>query len=175
MEAKYKVVTNSGSDLLWTGSLLHEIGVPPPILQLLDVSHAAIQFCTYEELRKIAVNVKSSRERTTAVGGDRLLNSFDFAVIGGASKIGTMMLTYPYQVIRARIQQRPNSYGMPKYFSSWHVVTETLRLEGVRGFYRGITANLLKNVPAASITFVVYENILKLFNVPKGKTGANNS
>ncbi|KAG0455054.1 hypothetical protein HPP92_024346, partial [Vanilla planifolia] len=142
---------------------------------LLLVSHAAIQFCTYEELRKIAVNVKSSRERTTAVGGDRLLNSFDFAVIGGASKIATMMLTYPYQVIRARIQQRPNSYGMPKYFSSWHVVTETLRLEGVRGFYRGITANLLKNVPAASITFVVYENILKLFNVPKGKTGANNS
>lgn len=34
------------------------------------------------------------------------------------------------------------------------------RFEGLRGFYRGITPNLLKNVPASSITFIVYENVL---------------
>lgn len=35
------------------------------------------------------------------------------------------------------------------------------RFEGIRGFYRGITPNLLKNVPASSITFIVFENVLK--------------
>lgn len=32
----------------------------------------------------------------------------------------------------------------------------------MRGFYKGITANLLKNAPASSITFIVYENVIKL-------------
>ncbi|PKA61429.1 Folate transporter 1, chloroplastic [Apostasia shenzhenica] len=136
---------------------------------LLLVSHAAIQFCAYEELRKIAIKLKGRGERTASRDPDRLLNSFDYATLGGASKITAILLTYPYQVIRARIQQRPTSSGMPKYMDSWHVVTETARFEGIRGFYRGITSNLLKNVPAASITFVVYENILKLFKAAQSK------
>ena len=43
------------------------------------------------------------------------------------------------------------------------------RFEGVRGFYKGITPNLLKNVPAASITFIVYENVLKLLKMARRK------
>lgn len=42
------------------------------------------------------------------------------------------------------------------------------RFEGVRGFYKGITPNLLKNVPASSITFIVYENVLKLLKLARG-------
>lgn len=41
------------------------------------------------------------------------------------------------------------------------------RFEGFGGFYRGITPNFLKNVPAASITFVVYENVLKLLKLTR--------
>lgn len=129
------------------------------------VSHAAIQFCAYEELRKIAVNIKGGRERTDAKNDDEILNSFDYATLGGASKVAAILLTYPSQVIRARIQQRPSSNGIPKYLDSWHAVSETARFEGVRGFYRGITSSLLKNIPSASITFVMYENFLKLFKV----------
>ncbi|KAL0692134.1 hypothetical protein Bca4012_059314 [Brassica carinata] len=48
-----------------------------------------------------------------------------------------------------------------RYIDSLHVIRETARFEGLRGFYRGLTANLLKNVPASSITFIVYETVLK--------------
>ncbi|KAI0516325.1 hypothetical protein KFK09_008997 [Dendrobium nobile] len=133
------------------------------------VSHAAIQFCAYEELRKITINLKSRREKTDVKDGDRLLNSFDYAMLGGASKLAAILLTYPSQVIRARIQQRPSSDGIPKYLDSWHVASETARFEGARGFYRGITSSLLKNIPSASITFVMYENILKLFKLSQSK------
>ncbi|XP_020591692.1 folate transporter 1, chloroplastic isoform X2 [Phalaenopsis equestris] len=133
------------------------------------VSHAAIQFCAYEELRKVAINLKCTREKTDMRDGDSLLNSFDYAMLGGASKVAAIMFTYPSQVIRARIQQRPSSDGIPKYLNSWHVASETARFEGVRGFYRGITSSLLKNIPSASLTFVVYENILKLFKVAQRK------
>ncbi|KAF8675428.1 hypothetical protein HU200_047798 [Digitaria exilis] len=104
------------------------------------------------------------------IGPGLLLNSIDFAALGAGSKVAAILLTYPYQVIRARLQQRPGSDGTPKYSNSWHVVKETAKYEGVRGFYRGITSNLLKNLPAASLTFVVYENVIKLFKSAKEKT-----
>ncbi|KAL6636959.1 hypothetical protein ACP70R_024531 [Stipagrostis hirtigluma subsp. patula] len=137
---------------------------------LLLVTHGAIQFTAYEELRKAMIYVKSTQTRTGNRGGEESLNSIDFAALGAGSKVAAILLTYPYQVIRARLQQRPSSDGTPKYSNSWHVMKETANYEGVRGFYRGITSNLLKNLPAASLTFVVYENVIKLFKAAKEKT-----
>uniref|UniRef100_A0A804P8D2 Folate transporter 1 chloroplastic n=1 Tax=Zea mays TaxID=4577 RepID=A0A804P8D2_MAIZE len=138
---------------------------------LLLVTHGAIQFTAYEELRKAMIFFKSAQSRADdAGGGESLLNSIDFAALGAGSKVAAILLTYPYQVIRARLQQRPGTDGTPKYSNSWHVVKETAKYEGVRGFYRGITSNLLKNLPAASLTFVVYENVIKLFKATKEKT-----
>ncbi|KAE8718495.1 Folate transporter 1 [Hibiscus syriacus] len=160
---------------------------------LLMVSHGAIQFTAYEELRRIMVDYKARKQKSESASN--LLNSFDYAVLGGSSKIAAILITYPFQVcivtsgvkhlfiiifsefsghgvpyngdfsfqvIRTRTQQRPSDEGIPRYMNSWHVVKETTRFEGLRGFYKGITPNLLKNVPASSITFIVYENVLKL-------------
>ncbi|KAL6222343.1 hypothetical protein ACLB2K_005735 [Fragaria x ananassa] len=128
------------------------------------VSHGAIQFTAYEELRKIIVDLKSKNSTSNSGSSDTVLgplwqlNSFDYAALGASSKVAAILLSYPFQVIRSRLQQRPSSEGIPRYMDSWHVIRETARFEGVRGFYRGITPNLLKNVPASSITFIVYEN-----------------
>mmetsp|Transcript_24862 Transcript_24862/g.98266 ORF Transcript_24862/g.98266 Transcript_24862/m.98266 type:complete len:83 (+) Transcript_24862:1055-1303(+) len=35
------------------------------------------------------------------------------------------------------------------------------RREGWRGFYKGLTANLLRVTPSAAITFIVYEQSMK--------------
>ncbi|RHN42038.1 putative mitochondrial carrier domain-containing protein [Medicago truncatula] len=61
--------------------------------------------------------------------------------------------------------QRPDSDGIPRYKNSWHVVKETARFEGLPGFYKGITPSLLKHIPISSISFVVYENVLKLLKL----------
>ncbi|XP_008366787.2 folate transporter 1, chloroplastic isoform X2 [Malus domestica] len=131
------------------------------------VSHGAIQFTAYEELRKIVVDFKSKRRRTHSGSADTVLNSVDYAALGGSSKVAAILLSYPFQVIRSRLQQRPSSEGIPRYMDSWHVVRETARFEGIRGFYKGITPNLLKNVPASSITFIVYENVLKFLKLAR--------
>ncbi|GMY12138.1 folate transporter 1, chloroplastic-like isoform X2 [Fagus crenata] len=131
------------------------------------VSHGAIQFTAYEELRNVIIDFKSKDSKKDSESDDKLLNSVDYAVLGASSKIAAVLLTYPFQVVRARLQQRPSSDGIPRYMDSWHVVKETARFEGIRGFYKGITPNLLKNVPAASITFIVYENVLKLLKMAR--------
>ncbi|KAM1261725.1 hypothetical protein ACFX13_027659 [Malus domestica] len=133
----------------------------------LQVSHGAIQFTAYEELRKIVVDFKSKKRRTHSGSADTVLNSVDYAALGGSSKVAAILLSYPFQVIRSRLQQRPSSEGIPRYMDSWHVVRETARFEGIRGFYKGITPNLLKNVPASSITFIVYENVLKFLKLAR--------
>lgn len=125
------------------------------------VSHGAIQFTAYEELRKVVADFKSKKSRSHSGSADSVLNSVDYAALGASSKVAAILLSYPFQVMRSRLQQRPSSEGIPRYMDSWHVIRETVRFEGVRGFYKGITPNLLKNVPAASITFIVYENVLK--------------
>lgn len=121
----------------------------------------------YEELRKFVVGFKC-KESNKNLGSDaKLLDSVDYAVLGASSKLAAILMTYPFQVIRARLQQRPNRDGIPRYMDSWHVVKETARFEGFRGFYKGITPSILKNLPAASITFVVYENVLNLLRLKR--------
>ncbi|XP_075501624.1 folate transporter 1, chloroplastic isoform X2 [Primulina tabacum] len=131
------------------------------------VTHGGIQFTAYEELRKVVINVRTEESGDNFNTADDLLDSIDFAVLGASSKLSAILLTYPFQVIRARLQQRPSIEGVPRYMDSWHVVKETARYEGLRGFYKGITANVLKNAPAASITFIVYENVLNMLKLRK--------
>ncbi|XP_047319969.1 folate transporter 1, chloroplastic isoform X2 [Impatiens glandulifera] len=130
------------------------------------VTHGAIQFTAYEELRRHLVSFRS-KDREEDYGGVEMLNSIDYAALGASSKLSAMIVTYPFQVIRSRLQQRPSKDGTQRYVDSWHVLKETVKFEGLRGFYRGITANMLKNVPASSITFIVYENVLNMLKLRK--------
>uniref|UniRef100_A0A0R0KYZ9 Uncharacterized protein n=1 Tax=Glycine max TaxID=3847 RepID=A0A0R0KYZ9_SOYBN len=91
------------------------------------VSHGAIQFTAYEELRKVIVDFKSKGSTVDNQNPDKLLNSVDYAVLGATSKLAAVLLTYPFQVIRARLQQRPSGDGVPRYMDTLHVVKETAR------------------------------------------------
>jgi len=54
-----------------------------------------------------------------------------------------------------RMQAQSSYKGMADVFR------KTLKHEGFRGFYKGIFPNLLKVVPSASITYMVYESMKK--------------
>ncbi|KAH1113369.1 hypothetical protein J1N35_006747 [Gossypium stocksii] len=128
---------------------------------LMQVSHGAIQFTAYEELRRIMVDYEERKKKPKGASNLLVKNSFDYAVLGGSSKIAAILVTYPFQVCILIIGQQPSDEGIPRYTNSWHVVKETAWFEGFHGFYKGINPNLLRHVPASSITFIVYENVLK--------------
>ncbi|XP_057422195.1 calcium-dependent mitochondrial ATP-magnesium/phosphate carrier protein 3-like isoform X2 [Lotus japonicus] len=67
---------------------------------------------------------------------------------------------YPLQVIRTRLQAQPSN-DTSAYKGMSDAFWKTFQREGFRGFYKGILPNLLKVVPAASITYMVYENMKK--------------
>jgi solute carrier family 25 folate transporter 32 len=89
---------------------------------------------------------------------------FHFAA-GAASKILATAVTYPHQVIKARMQQRQNHLGPEladkAYIGFINSAKRILRNEGFRGFYNGFSANLLRVAPQSAITLVFYEQIVR--------------
>lgn len=133
---------------------------------LILVSHGALQFMAYEEGRKLLVShrTRQAAGQPDVVSGEQLMTAQDFAILGASSKLVAVMATYPYQVIRSRLQQRPSEDGVSRYVNTWHTFKATMRYEGVRGLYKGIVPNLLRVVPSSSLTFLVYESVMKFLH-----------
>ena len=94
--------------------------------------------------------LKISRRRR--LQGD--LRSSDFLILSGLAKIFAGSITYPYQVVRARLQM----YDSGKiYLGARDVMVKVWREEGMKGFYKGLAPNLLRVLPSTWVTFLVYE------------------
>lgn len=93
-------------------------------------------------------------------------------ICGGISKILSGLIMYPLTTVRTRIQQNQfiNNLMEEKYKGSWDIIRRTAREEGLRGFYKGLWANILKGIPQKGIYFYFYEIIkLKVFEIEEVK------
>ena len=119
------------------------------IPSLFGVSHGAIQFMAYEQLKNyFALSIRGGTK-------DGLTN-LDFLGLSAASKIFAGSITYPYQVVRARLQTYDAGQ---KYQGAWDVIRKVARREGVQGFYKGMGPNIVRVLPSTCVTFLVYENV----------------
>ncbi|XP_053966014.1 mitochondrial folate transporter/carrier [Anastrepha obliqua] len=114
---------------------------------MFGVSHGALQFMTYEEM-------KNHYNTYRKLPIDTKLATSEYLAFAAISKLIAAAATYPYQVIRARLQDHHLNYN-----GSWDCIKQTWRFEGPRGFYKGMQASLTRVVPATMITFVMYENV----------------
>ncbi|XP_014260933.1 mitochondrial folate transporter/carrier [Cimex lectularius] len=114
---------------------------------MFGVSHGAIQFMTYEEMKNFYNQYKNSPI-------DAKLSTLEYIAFAATSKLLAASITYPYQVIRARLQDQYHTYK-----GAVDCIQQTWRFEGYRGFYKGLTPNMTRVVPATVITFLVYENV----------------
>ncbi|XP_004077651.1 mitochondrial folate transporter/carrier [Oryzias latipes] len=137
LDALVKIYRNEGVPGLYRGF------VPG----LFGTSHGALQFMAYEELKR-------GYNKHKKVPSEAKLNALEYITMAALSKIFAVATTYPYQVVRARLQDQHNTYN-----GVADVIARTWRNEGVTGFYKGIVPNLIRVTPACCITFVVYENV----------------
>lgn len=55
--------------------------------------------------------------------------------------------------------------GVPlKYTGMFDVVFKTVKNEGIRGMYKGLTPNLMKIAPAAGISWYVFEESKRILH-----------
>ncbi|XP_011040298.1 PREDICTED: calcium-binding mitochondrial carrier protein SCaMC-1-like isoform X1 [Populus euphratica] len=124
-------------------------GLVPSLLGI--IPYAGIDLAAYETLKDMS---KTYILQDSAPGP---LVQLCCGTISGA--LGATCV-YPLQVIRTRMQAQPPNDARP-YKGMSDVFWRTFQNEGCRGFYKGIFPNLLKVVPAASITYMVYEAMKK--------------
>ncbi|KAF4975523.1 hypothetical protein FZEAL_7709 [Fusarium zealandicum] len=153
---------------------------------LLGLSHVAVQFPTYEFLKT----------KFTGQGMGEAPPDGEKAHVWGIlsasilSKILASSATYPHEVIRTRLQtqRRPVAgeefvQGMgvtttsprvpraqvakPKYQGVVHTFKIILAEEGWRAFYAGLGTNMMRAVPAATVTMLTYEYVMRQLNRTK--------
>ncbi|KAL6110427.1 slc25a23 [Pungitius sinensis] len=120
-------------------------GYVPNLLSI--VPYAGVDLAVYETLKFTWLN----RNRGLADPGVMVLVG-----CGAVSSTCGQLASYPLALIRTRMQAQASVKGAPKpsMLASLHsIVTQ----EGVAGLYRGISPNLLKVIPAVSVSYVVYE------------------
>ncbi len=85
-----------------------------------------------------------------------------YTILSAAAKLGALTSTYPYQVIRSRLQNHAANHVYPNVRMC---IRKTWQDEGYRGFYRGLGTNLVRVLPGTCITFVAYENVAWLLRM----------
>lgn len=109
------IMRNEGVKGFWRGL----------IPSLFGISHGAVQFAAYEQLK----NWRRSNR-----GDKSELSNLDYLLLSAASKIFAGSITYPYQVLRVRLQ----AYDADRaYRGVGDAIIQIWKNEGVRGFYRG--------------------------------------
>ncbi|KYF40041.1 mitochondrial carrier superfamily protein [Toxoplasma gondii ARI] len=84
-------------------------------------------------------------------------NVFVLLFCGCVSSLCGQVVAYPTALVRTRIQVDGGDGQPPKYKNSWGAARCAWSDGGVRGLYRGLCANLMKAVPAVSVSWLVYE------------------
>lgn len=141
---------------MWSSSGIRSFyrGLPMGLVGMFPYS--ALDLTTFEYLKRFitARNAKARHchEEDAAPGNVMTAGIGAFSGALGASAV------YPINVLRTRLQSQGTAIHPPTYTGIWDVTVKTVRGEGIRGLFKGITPNLLKVVPAVSITYVVYDN-----------------
>ncbi|KAI5281200.1 hypothetical protein KEM54_003364 [Ascosphaera aggregata] len=145
---------------------------------LFGVSHGALQFMAYERLKQFrsrmsripipshessATTTATATTSTTITTTTRILDNADYLLSSTLSKIFAGCITYPYQLLRSRLQ----AYNADKMYRDLiDAVVQIWQKEHIRGFYKGLVPNLVRVLPSTCVTFLVYENTKSYLSKP---------
>lgn len=125
---------------------------------LLGTSHGAVQFLVYEKLKiwQTAYDRSHLSNSMSAGATAGRLTNVEYLYLSALAKLVAMGTTYPYQVVRARLQVYDAD---TLYKGGFDVVRQTWRQDGIGGFYRGLGPSVARVLPNVCLTFLVYENV----------------
>ncbi|KAK7049544.1 hypothetical protein VNI00_005575 [Paramarasmius palmivorus] len=147
IQAIHKVMEKSGIQGFWRG-----IG-PALILTVNPV----IQYTVFEQLKNFLVKKRTARLRAAGLVAAVVLSDFDFFILGAISKLVATLTTYPYIVVKSRLQA-----GHVKYKSSVDGLKTIIKEEGFGGLYKGAGSKLTQSVLTAAFLFAAQRRIYEI-------------
>ncbi|EGX47144.1 hypothetical protein AOL_s00097g190 [Orbilia oligospora ATCC 24927] len=125
--------------------------------------YSAIDLGTFEWMKRSYI---TTRSKTLGIREeDFQMSNFVVLAIGATSGSVGATIVYPINLLRTRLQAQGTAQHPQTYTGMWDVTSRTLKQEGVKGLFKGLTPNLMKVVPAVSISYLVYENSKQLMGL----------
>ncbi|KAL0579535.1 hypothetical protein V5O48_002464 [Marasmius crinis-equi] len=117
-----------------------------------------IQYTVFEQLKNLLISKRTARLRAAgAAVGVVVLSDFDFFILGALSKLVATLTTYPYIVVKSRLQA-----GSTRYKSSFDGISTIIKDEGVSGLWKGAGSKLTQSVLTAAILFAAQKRIYEM-------------
>lgn len=111
--------------------------------------YSAIDLFTFESLKRAII--KRNMKKRGCDKREAAPGSVATAAIGGFSGAFGASVVYPINLLRTRLQTQGTKEHPRTYTGIVDCTKQTLKGEGVRGLFKGVTPNLIKVVPAVSI------------------------
>eukprot|EP01133_Synstelium_polycarpum_P009137 gene9137-10716_t len=128
-------------------------GMSSPLMAAAMIS--TVQFGTFESANQWLEKQNKSLPETV-----RLLAS------GGAAGLMQSFIICPVDVIKSRMMVQGAGHGHGHGGGSNIAMSKTIYSEsGAKGFYRGMGATLLRDVPGMALFFTTYESLKKTFGI----------
>lgn len=122
---------------------------------VIGTTHGAVQIATYSWMI-------DKRCEAKGLPKDSFLSQTDYVIASSTSKILATTITFPYQVLRTRMQDHnTDSRGV------WRTTLKTIQNEGISGLWKGCLIANVRQLPAAVVTFLTYENVKQLVAMTK--------
>lgn len=151
LETVRGILAKDGIRAFWRG-----IG---PALVL--VMNPVIQYTVFEQLKNTLVARRTAKLRLAgAVAATAILSDWDFFFLGAISKLIATASTYPYIVIKSRMQAGHSS--ALGYKSTLDGLLTILQEEGIHGLYKGVGSKLTQSVLTAAILFAGQRRIYEI-------------
>ncbi|PRP76437.1 peroxisomal membrane protein PMP47B [Planoprotostelium fungivorum] len=131
------MIREEGVGSLWNGV------IPAVILAI----NPTMQYFIFEKLKSVATRRGKS------------LTMIQAFWMGAIAKVIATVVTYPYIVVKSRLQAAGK--GEDKQSTS-EALSQLLKTEGIRGFYKGIESKILQSVLNASFQFMFKEKFVTI-------------
>jgi adenine nucleotide transporter 17 len=122
---------------------------------LVLVSNPSVQFMCAELIKRRYL--ASLRARGGPAADEAVLGPLFQFTVGAASKLVSTLVTYPYQVIKTRLQRVENTQH-----TTMTSIRSIFREEGFGGFYKGMEVKMGQTVLTSAFMFVIYDMALKV-------------
>ncbi|THH29391.1 hypothetical protein EUX98_g4801 [Antrodiella citrinella] len=135
-------------------------GIGPALVLVIN---PIIQYTIFEQLKNLLVKRRlvKIREMGPAVQvASAVLSDWDYFLLGALSKLIATSSTYPYIVIKSRLQAG-QAHAL-RYKSAMDGLLTIVKEEGVEGLYKGVGNKLTQSVLTAAILFVSQKRIFEM-------------
>lgn len=117
------------------------------------ITETIIHFVIYEAIKAKLMEVRA--HQTEDEEGKKTRDFVEFMMAGAVSKTCASCIAYPHEVARTRLREEGS-----KYRSFFQTLGTVAQEEGARGLYRGLSTQLLRQIPNTAIMMATYEAVV---------------